>query len=81
MYTYINTSPSSCLTNIFTEDENPFNLRNKTPFEAPNTKAVYNDTKRYCEKHMGPGPKPQVKIYRSLSEFIGEIITSKPNVY
>ena len=80
MYKIINNHSPSIMKEIFPMSSNPYNLRNKNPFQIHNIHSVYNGTETLAYR----GPKtwalvPQeIKQLKPLSKFVTKIKNWKP---
>ena len=81
MYKIINNISPSIMKNIFPMSSNPYNLRNKNPFQTHNVHTVYNGTETLA--YRGPQTwalvPEDIKQVQPLSKFICEIKKWKPD--
>ena len=75
MYKIINENSPSVMKEIFPMSSNPYDLRNKNPFQPPNVNSVHNGTETLA--YRGPKTWPmvttEIKQLKPLDKFISKI--------
>ena len=80
MYKVVNNLSPTIMKNIFPDNNNPYNLRNKNPFLSTNVRTVFNGTEAISFR----GPKTwalvpdEIKKSKTLFEFKAKIRNWKP---